>query len=341
MLLMIPMTLILGAIAGSMAEHTEPMATFNPEYATAGKAFVLTVLTPPGLSTSANLRDQRIALVQHGESCQATTAGIRPGYLAQRQPVAAINGQASWDVVIDSMHDSDLENSYDVCYCSGFGCNEFSNFQKLDQPGIISVVAANLANEAQSSVPAAAELSAQEREVAATELTELKGSVEKLQGDTSATDGAMQDRIEFAKVAISQKTAGLDKNASEVLSQLREGVGKLSALETGEASLNKELQNAKEAEAAVYRSEMILQAREDHAAKRARSVADRDQRFAKTLFARGQRANAQLKKIEAAQGTTEKSINEASASLGWAQKNLEVKPDVLSQKLQAHLRALE
>lgn len=339
MLLMVFMTLISAAVANSMLARMQPLATFNPEFATAGKAFVLTVLTPPGVKTSANLRDQRIALVAHGESCQATTAGIKPSFLAQRQPVAAIVGQASWDVVIDAMHDTDLENSYDVCYCSGFACNQFSNFQKLDQPGIISVIAADAANEAQSSMPAAAELSTAEKEVAAGELAQLKGSVEKLQSDTSATDGAMQDRIEFAKVAVLQRTAGSNKNASEVISQLKSGVAKLSALETGEASLNKELQNAKEAEAAVYRGEMILQAREDHAAKRARSVADRDQRFAKTLFARGQRATAQLKNIEATQTVTEKSINEAGASLGWAQKQLEAKVEV--EKLDARVRALE
>lgn len=336
---MLLVTLISVVIAESTVAAPQPLASFNPEFATPGKPFVLTVSTPPGVVTGANLREQRIALVAHGASCQATTKGIRPSSLALRQPVAATTGQASWDVVIDTVHDSDFENSYDVCYCSGFACNQFSNFQKLDQPGIITVVATEPAEETQSSLPAAATLSAAEREVAAGELAQLKGSVEKLQSDTSATDGAMQDRVEFAKMAIGQKTAGLDKNTSEVVSQIKEGVDKLSALQSGEASLEKELHNAKDAEAAVYRSEMILQVREDHAAKRARSVAERDQRFAKTLFARSQRAAAQLHNVQAAQNRDEKSIEGVSASLGWAQKQLDTKTNV--EALDARIRALE
>jgi hypothetical protein len=131
----------------------------------------------------------------------------------------------------------------------------------------------------------------------------------------------------------------LDKNISQVVSQLRDGSAKLSALEVGEASLHKELQSAKEAEAAVYRSEMILQAREDHATKRARSVTERDQRFAKSLFARGQRAAAQLKDVKAAQTSMEKRIDDVSASLGWTQKQLDTKMDV--EKLDARLKVLE
>jgi hypothetical protein len=179
----------------------QPVASFTPEFATTGKAFVLTVSTPPGAATGASLKDQRITLVPHDASCQATNAGIRPSSLALRQPVAASPGQASWDVVIDVMHDNDFDNSYDVCYCSGLACNQYSNFHKLDQPGIITVTNPNSA-QPEPSLLAAASLSAAEREVAAGELTQLKGTVNKLKDDISATDGAMQDRIEFAKVAL-------------------------------------------------------------------------------------------------------------------------------------------
>lgn len=334
---MLFVTLVGVAVLGNSAATVQPQASFNPEFATPGKAFVLTVITPPGLVTDANLKQQRIALVTHGADCQSTSAGIRPSSLALRQPVAAAPGTASWDVIIDAMHDSDLENSYDVCFCAGFACNQFSNFQKLDQPGIISVIAES--SEVQPSMEAAASLSEAEREVASKELARLSGSVEKLQMDTSATDGAMQDRVAFAKVAISDKTKDLDQNASEVVSQVKAGAAKLSALEVGETSLKKELQSAKEAEAAVYRGEMILQAREDHAAKREKSVAERDQRFGKALFARGQRAVAQLQSAEASEVSIGRSIDEVTATLGAAQSQLDNKMDV--HKLDARIRALE
>jgi len=336
---MLLVSLISVAVVSSGFATAQPLASFNPEFAKPGKAFVLTVYTPPGVVASANLKEQRIALVAHGASCQATNTGIRPSSLALRQPVSATTGQASWDVVIDAVHDSDLENSYDVCYCSGLACHQYSNFQKLEQPGIITVVAASPSQDTEPSLAAAASLSAAEREVAEGELAQLKGSVEKLQSDSSSTDGAMQDRIEFAKVAIKEKTTGLDKNASEVVSQIREGVAKLSALEIGEASLKKELQSAKDAEAAVYRGEMILQAREDHAAKRGRSVAERDQRFAKALFARGQRASSQLKDVKAAQSSVGQSLDGVSFFLTGLQKQLDSTTDV--QKLDARIRALE
>lgn len=341
---MSPLVFITVAALGSAV--AQPIVSFKPEFATPGKAFVLTVSTPPGTVPDDKLKDQRISLVPHGTTCaDGSIAGIRPSSLALRQPVAAAPGEASWDVVIDAMRDNDFDNSYDVCYCAGFACKEYGHFVKLEQPGIITVFAES-PSQPDSSLPAALSLDTTEKEAAAKELAQVKATVEKVQSDISTQVGALEDRIDFAKEAMKDSNTG---QLIQVVSELKDGSSKLSALDVGGASLQREFKSAHAAEAAIYHGEMILQAREDHAVKRAKSVVARDQRFAKTLIAKNQRAATQLRNVKAADASISNNLDDVSASLTQldtklnqlktTQNQLPTKTEV--QQLEARVKALE
>lgn len=312
-LVAVSLTLLGSVWAGNVDVATAAVASFSPEYAAVGQAFVLTVHTPGGLP-GVNPRQQRIALVKHLAPCQGQNMpGVQPSSLALREPVAASGDYASWDVIVDSAgFSSDAEDiDYDVCYCAGVACFQSQNFVRLEQPGILSITKAqqnvaptvNFGGQGATGQVVAEEAARDEseRQHAAEQLARLRGAVDRLGSEMADGSQKLWNAAGEARQEISEGVRALGANVTAVAKEVSRAHDKLRLLDQNEASLRQELTNAKQAEDALYHGEMALEEREGHAAARERAVATRDERYGSAIIARADRALGRLHNVTVAQ----------------------------------------